>query len=248
MRVLMPDEQGRGASPSNIMTLEDLRHKALVLQRLLVAVPVAGLLVAVSILASDQPSGVPARLTYTKVMKGSVPEYLSITLNAKGEASYEGRKLNEPPEPYPLQLTEATTQRIFELAAALDYFQSDDLESHKKVANLGTKTFTYEADGRKNQVEFNYTRRRDAQELAAIFERIGGVARHIITLEYSIKYDRLMLPEQLRRIQVDLDKRALADPELMAPTLEKIVRNPRFLHLAKSRAEDILQRLQDNPN
>jgi hypothetical protein len=30
----------------------------------------------------------------------------------------------------------------------------------------------------------------------------------------------------------------------MVPALEKIVRNPRFLHLAQSRAQGILQRLQ----
>jgi len=185
-------------------------------------------------------------ITYTKVLKGSTPEYLSLTVHGNGEALYDGRKLDEPPAPRPLKLTESTTRRIFELAAGLSYFQSVDLESHKKVANLGRKTFLYERGGIKHQAEFNYSTRRDVQELTNIFERIASVAQHIATLEYSIKYDHLSLPRQLRQIQIDLENRALADPELMAPTLEIIIRDPRFLHLAQTRAQNILQRLQNS--
>jgi hypothetical protein len=32
----------------------------------------------------------------------------------------------------------------------------------------------------------------------------------------------------------------------MVPVLEKIARNPRFLHLAQTRAQNILERLQNN--
>jgi hypothetical protein len=55
----------------------------------------------------------------------------------------------------------------------------------------------------------------------------------------------LSLPRELLQIQIDLDKRALADPELLVPSLEKIANNPRFLHLAQVRAQTILQRLQN---
>jgi hypothetical protein len=48
----------------------------------------------------------------------------------------------------------------------------------------------------------------------------------------------------LLQIQIDLDKKALAEPELMIPALEEIARNPRFLHLAQVRAQNILERVQ----
>jgi hypothetical protein len=198
-------------------------------------------------LRSDQGSSIPARLTYTRVMKGSFPEYLAISADSNGAATYESRKLDEPATPRSLQLSSATTQRIFQLAAALGNFESIDLESHKKVANLGLKTFIYECDGRQNRAEFNYTQRHEAQELVNLFERIASVQQHIMALEYAIKYDHLSLPRELLLIQMDLDKRALADPELMIPALETIARNTRFLHLAQVRAQNILQRLQQNP-
>ena len=196
--------------------------------------------------ALEDPAPVPEQISYSKVLKGSTPEYVSVIVDSSGSALYEGRKLDEVAAPRHLQLTRATTRRIFELAAALEYFESLDLESNRKVANLGRKTFTYEDGQRKHQVEFNYTRRREAIDLMEIFESISAVVQHIATLEYAIKYDHLNLPAQLRQIQTDLNRRALTEPELMAPTLEKIASNPRFLHLAQSRAQEILEKLRSS--
>ena len=195
-------------------------------------------------LAED--GGALARLTFTKVLEGSTPEYLMIAVDSSGEGTYEGRRLTDPPNPRHMTLSPATTQRLFELCEELNYFQNVVLESGKKVANLGWKTLVFERGGRQNRVEFNYTRRREGDELVNLFERIAVVQEHIETLEYAIKYDHLSLPGELRRIQIDMEKKALADPELMVPSLEKIVRNRRFLNLAQSRAQDLLERIQAN--
>jgi len=193
----------------------------------------------------DQTTG-RARLTYTKVLRGSSPEYLSVSVDRTGSGTYDGRKLDDSPHPRPLKLSDATTQKLFELAAALDDFRSVDLESHKRVANLGMKTLTYEEGAQKYQAQFNYSLRREAQELAELFEKIAAVEQHIAVLEYAAKYDHLSLPRELLQIQIDLDNKALADPQLMAPTLDQIARNPRFLHLAQVRAQNILERLQNS--
>jgi hypothetical protein len=210
------------------------------------AVMGAALCLILPAILSAQDSSLPCKLTYTKTLKGSSPEFLSITVNSNGDALYEARKLEESSSSHPLKLSPATTRRIFQLAELMGNFESIDLESHKKVANLGLKTFVFEKEGRKNQVEFNYTLRRDAQDLVDLFEKISGVEQHILALEHAIKYDHLSLPKELLLIQMDLDKRMLADPELLVPSLEKIVRNPRFLHLAQARAQDILARLHNN--
>ena len=185
-----------------------------------------------------------SRLTYNKVLKGSIPEYTAITVDVNGKGTYEGRKLEDPPNPRTIQLSTTTTRRLFELARQLNYFQSIDLESHKRVANLGLKTFVYQARGQTNRVEFNYTLNRDAQELTSMFNKISSVEQHVAALEYSLRFDHLGLPHELRLIQIDLDNQALVDPELMVPMLKKIAGNSRFLHLAQSRAQDILRRLQ----
>jgi len=194
--------------------------------------------------AGAQQAGRLPRLTFTKEFKGSTPEYLAIAVDTTGAATYEGRRLDEPSHPRALQLSPDTTARLFELAARLDYFHSIELESRKAVANLGLKTFRYEKDGETYQVQFNYTLREEANELADWFEKIGCVMQHQVALEYDMKYDPLGLPRELLQIKQDLAKKALADPELLVPVLEQIAQNSRYLNVAKNRAQDILRQLQ----
>jgi len=186
----------------------------------------------------DRP--VSARITYTRTLAGSVPEYLAVAVNSDGSGTYVGRSLKETRQPRPLQLSQATARQIFTLASDLDDFRVP-LESHKKVADLGRKTFTYEQGSVKNEVQFNYTTRPTARDLTDLFERIAGVEEHLDTLRYALKYDPLSLPQELLHIQVDLEHNALADPELMVPELEEIANNPRLLHIAQVRAQDILK-------
>jgi hypothetical protein len=211
------------------------------------------LIVAASAAGVRTSSAVPgtqetatAKLTYTRVLKGSAPEYLSISVDSAGVGAYEGRKLDEPSSPRRLKLSPATTRALFGLAGALGDFRNIDLESHKRVANLGAKTLSYEAGGEKYEARFNYSQRREAQQLVDLFEKIAAVEQHIASLEYAAKYDHLSLPHELLQIQIDLDNKALADPQLMVPTLDEIARNPRFLHLAQVRAQNILERLQNS--
>jgi len=186
------------------------------------------------------------KLTFKKVLEGSTPEYLEICVDSNGAGTYDGRRLKDPAEIRTLKLSAATTERIFALAHSLNDFNSIDLESHKKVANMGRKTFVYESNGQTYTAEFNYSLRREAQELADLFEKISSVEEHIKALEFEEKYDHLQLPQELLQIRIDLDNKALADPELLAPTLRLIAHDSRYLHLAQARAQDILARLGES--
>jgi uncharacterized membrane protein YfbV (UPF0208 family) len=95
-------------------------------------------------------------------------------------------------------------------------------------------------------VQYNYTENHEAQQLTEILEKISNVEERIAQLEYSMKYDHLSLPQTLREIQQGLDDHNFAEAALMIPTLEKISTNPHYLHLAQSRAQAIMQRIQEN--
>jgi hypothetical protein len=194
--------------------------------------------------AQDAPA-VP-RITFRKILKGSSPEQMAVSIDANGKGTYDGRKLDDPPAPRPIQLSAGTTAQIFSLAESLNYFQSLNLESRHKVANLGLKTLTYGSGKQTNQVQYNYTENNAARQLTEIFERLGNVEEHIAQLKYAMKYDHLSLPQYLRQIQDDLANHSLVETELLRPTLEKIAADPRFLHLARSRAQEIMQEIQED--
>jgi hypothetical protein len=213
-------------------------------------VPLFGLVIVAGsypALIFPQATGVPARLTYSRTFKGSTPEYLLITVDSKGSGTYEGHKLDEAQSPRPIQLSSGTTERIFALAGQLHNFQSVDLESHKKVANLGKKTLTYQQGEDVNRVVFNYTENRFARELVDLLEAVGTVEEHIAALEFDMKYDPLGLSQELLQIQIELNNKSLTDPEMLIPILEKIAHGSRFLHLAQVRAQQIIERVQPGP-
>ena len=216
-------------------------------RRFQVLIPLFGLVIVAGGYPASifpQAAGGPAKVTYSRTFKGSTPEYLLIAVDSTGLGTYEGRKLDEAQSPRPFQLSAGTTERIFALAGQLNNFQSVDLNSHKKVANLGQKILTYQKGEDVNRVLFNYTENRMARELVDIFEAVGTVEEHISALEFDIKFDPLSLPQELLQIQIDLNNKSMADPKLLLPTLEKIAHGSRFLHLAQVRAQEIIERIQ----
>jgi hypothetical protein len=50
----------------------------------------------------------------------------------------------------------------------------------------------------------------------------------------------------LLQIQLELDEHAYVEATLMLPMLEKISTDPRVMHLAQARAQEIVQRIQEN--
>ncbi len=184
-----------------------------------------------------------ATLIYSKVRKGGFPEYVRITVNSNGEATYDGRKLSEPPHPRKMRLSAGVTQELFRLAGDLGYFQNVDLASHKRVANLGLKTLEYQGGGATYKTVFNYTENHTGQKLVDLFDGISSVERHIDALEFSARYDPLGLPGQLTLVENDLANKALVDPQLLTPILEHISKDSNYMHIAQARAHNLLEKI-----
>ncbi len=203
------------------------------------------LLPGVPAISAQSAPAIP-RVTFTKTLKGSFPEYLALTIDTKGNATYDSHKLDEPAAPRPLQISTDTTAQVFSLTRSLDYFRSLNLDAHHKVANMGLKVLTYQNAGEINTVQFNYTENREAQQLTDILEKISNVEERIAQLEYAMKYDHLQLPQILSQVQDGMNNSYFVEAALMIPTLEKISADPHYLHLAQSRAREIELRIRQN--
>ena len=89
-------------------------------------------------------SPTPATITYSKVFPGSTPEYVWIEVREDGEGRYEVRRIAEEPRPLPFRVPLNLTQKIFDLSSQLKNFQGASLEFHRRIAQLGKKTFRYQ--------------------------------------------------------------------------------------------------------
>lgn len=196
-------------------------------------------------LAAQESAPAP-RITFTKTLKGSNPEYMAVIIDANGKGTYSSHALGDTATPRPLQTSPATAAQIFSLAQSLQNFRDIDLDTRHKVANMGLKTLTYEAGMESHRVEYNYTENRSAQQLTEIFEKISNVEERIAQLEYEMKYDHLNLPQTLDQIEGDMAEHNLVEGALMIPTLVKISNDTRFLHLARARAQEIMQNIHED--
>lgn len=155
------------------------------------------------------------RLIYSKSFKGSVPEFVSITVERSGDTTYQ--EAAEDENPVKIHLSEAEVQEIFDLADKLDHFQHP-IESGLKVANMGAKTFRFEDGAEKHQVEFNYSTDPNAQALWTWFERITETEQHLVRLENSVRFDKLGVNDVLLQLQITYDHKRLVAPEQFLPS------------------------------
>src|SRR6266478_36386 len=99
----------------------------------------------------------PPTVTFRKIFKSSYPEFVEIKVTQRGTGTYDIRQLDDEASPAPFEIGAPLIQRIFELTAKLRNFQGLDLDVHRRIANLGEKTFRYEKAGETHEVKFNYT-------------------------------------------------------------------------------------------
>ena len=99
---------------------------------------------AASAAAGARVSAANATVTFRKIFKSSYPEFVEIKVNQSGAGTYDIRQLNEESNPRAMQIDAPLVQSIFDIAARLHNFDGLDLEMHRRIANLGEKTFVFD--------------------------------------------------------------------------------------------------------
>ena len=100
-------------------------------------------------------------------------------------------------------------------------------------------------DGAHHQSQsFTYTTDRPAAKLVALFEKISVTGMNAIRLQRALQYQPLDVLALMNHIQDDWSSHLMAEPQLLAPTLEKLVNDGNAMSAARHRAEKLLQALQ----
>jgi hypothetical protein len=189
------------------------------------------------------PSG--SWFTYRRVFKSSVPEFIEIRIQQDSNtATYDIRQLDEDAAATPFDLGPALRGKIFQLVAELNYFKGLDLDVHRKIANLGEKTFRWDSGSSSSEVKFNYTLNTAATQLLQICEGLARQQELIELLQRRMKYDRLGVNDALLQFESDLNKGVLPEPERALPLLEQIANDSRFVEIARQRSRAIAERLR----
>jgi hypothetical protein len=207
------------------------------------------LLIAVAAMMTSAALSVPAsssaKLTFRRVFKGSSPEFIEITVREDSDtAAYEIRQLDEDPGALPFQVSAAWRTKLFDLASQLKHFQGQDLDVHRKIANLGEKTFRWESGAEVHEAKFNYTLNSAAAQLLQIFEGLARQQEHVDLLSRRMRYDRLGINDALLQFETDLNRSLLPEPQRVLPMLDQIAGDSRFVDIARQRARSLAERIR----
>jgi hypothetical protein len=208
----------------------------------------ARLLVFLPAFVLSQTNQEQAAVTFTLDFPGSQPGHYSVQVQSDGKARYEssGRPSSGSDESdnfdYEFTISPATREKIFALSAKAGYFQKD-LDSHRKnMAFTGKKTLSYKDAQRSGDSTYNYSPDVAVQELTNLFQGLSATLELGHRLEYSLRYQKLALAEDLKRTEESARLSPPVEIQAIAPILQQIIADSSVMNVTRARAQRLLER------
>jgi hypothetical protein len=202
------------------------------------------LFLAAPLLRAQTASASDPTIVFRKVFKSSYPEFVEIKVAENGACTADIRQLSDDPSPQSFRLDSAVVQRIFGLASDLHDFNGVNLEIHRRIANLGEKTFIYRNGAQVYQTTFNYSTNASAQQLVDLFENLTREQTDLSDLQRTMQYDHLGVYDVVQRIEKDYDGKLLPDPSALLPTLDKLALDNTYVNIARDAARNLAGRIR----
>jgi hypothetical protein len=211
-----------------------------------------------SIFARPQTgSPTPAVVTFALDFPTSEPEHYSLRVQSDGQARYQssGRLSGDSAEndahendahdndKFDLDfiVTAETRQKIFDLAAKAGYFKNDVASHHKGMAFTGQKTLGYTDAQRSGECTYNYSTVPAVQELTSLLQRLSTTLEFGHRLQYDLRYQKLALDEELKRMEEMVSSNQLIEVTAIRPILDQIIADPAVINVSRARAQRLLE-------
>jgi len=208
----------------------------------------ARLLVFLPAFVLSQTNQEQATVVFSLDFPGSQPGHYFVQVQSDGKARYEssGRPSSGSDESdnfdYEFTISPATREKIFAFSAKAGYFQKD-LDSHRKnMAFTGKKTLSYKDAQRSGESTYNYSPDVAVQELTNLFQGLSATLELGHRLEYSLRYQKLALAEDLKRTEESARLSPPVEIQAIAPILLQIIADSSVMNVTRARAQRLLER------
>jgi hypothetical protein len=188
-------------------------------------------------------------VTFNCLWDAATPQSYTITVRSTGSARYLSSNPDRPAESreadpeYTLDfpLPETSSKRVFNLAKQAGYFNGDfDYKKHG-IAFTGTKTLSYADLAHNYQTTYNWSENPAIDQLTRLFSGISSTIEHGRKLVFLHRFDKLGLEAELNGMESEAQSGFLSELGIIAPTLENIANDPAVLHIARVRAQRLLE-------
>jgi hypothetical protein len=168
---------------------------------------------------------------------------IQLDQTAKGEVKFKRREAETVT--VPIQLSDPAREKFLAVLAGTNYIDHPEtFESGKKIADLGAKRVTLEMAGAKHEATFNYSLRKDVNDLQNFFEGLVNQETLVFDVQNAMKFERLSIPKRLERIETEIKSNRVSDPERLIPLLDKIESDQQIMNFARTQAGKIKKEIQ----
>ena len=162
---------------------------------------------------------------------------------AKGEVKFKRREAETVT--VPIQLSDPAREKFLTVLTGTNYLDHPEtFESGRKIADLGAKRVTLEMAGAKREATFNYSLRKDVNDLQNFFEGLVNQETLVFDVQNAMKFERLSIPKRLERIETEIKSNRVSDPERLIPLLDKIESDQQIMNFARTQAGKIKKEIQ----
>ncbi|HEX4997917.1 MAG TPA: hypothetical protein VFY29_06815 [Terriglobia bacterium] len=177
------------------------------------------------------------RFLYCHEFTRGIYESQCVELNADGSGALRYKPRSAEEVRNDLTLSPRALERFVSILARTRFLADGaNYESKKKVADLGMKRLAVDTPEGHREASFNFSDSKDAQNLAAFLDDLISQELAVLTLEASLKYQRLAISENLQYIDDEFQSNRIVDYERMAAVMEKIQNDTRVLESAREKA------------
>lgn len=187
-----------------------------------------------------------ARYTYEFKQPDFVVSHIVINHDASGKGSIKfERRLTSSVIEEPIELSPAALERILSAWTALNFLEStENYQSERQYAHLGTMRLGMERESRKRSVEFNWSKNKIAFDLANEYRRVADQAVLVFDISVARESQRLNTPKLMEEFELQLKRNGLSDPQQLIPLLKDISTDEHLPLIARNHALRLIKKIE----
>jgi hypothetical protein len=162
----------------------------------------------------------------------------------RGKITFE-RKGEETSIEEPIELSIGALGRVLGAWTQLQFLEStENYQSNRQFAHLGTMRLKMERDSRKRTAEFNWTDNRDVSMLASEYRRVADQAILVFDISVARETQPLNAPKLMDEIELQLKRNGLSDPQQLIPLLTDISTDEHLPLIARNHALRLIKKIE----
>jgi len=198
-----------------------------------------------STIVPDSKEATSVRYTWEFSQREFTIPHIAVEHDATGRGKVTfARKGEEDPIVENVELSSSVLARIEKLWRELRFLDStENYQSSKDFAHLGTYKLGMTALDRKRTAEFNWSGNASAWALAQEYRRVADQVIFIFDMAVARENQPLNTPGLLKQLESMYNRNALSDPKQLVPLLKEIRTDAHIPLIARNHADRLLKKI-----